>query len=511
MCVATTVINHLKRAHNLLDSSPYLHVTHTSLWRCELGTIWSPLPQMREFKIVFAFSFFLSIVRDSVVAGTVAADVSPHFNLPRIDNSTERINYSLFFEGITKTDGQPEGQNNPKQVLTGESFHAQLTTGEALDHASLMGWDIGVATATNGRGYSNQDNFLIRLYSEVVPEKEKEQPRFRPTIGLFAVFDGHGRYGHIASRTAMETTRQLADAAFSNYAELVEKGWAHIRQMAKFGYVVNETIPMEPSVIEQSIQKFIMDIYRNVEEALMQGSELGKFCMKLLIQCEYGNLPHFFHPGTTMTLVVWDLKQQKLYAASAGDSLAFKGNSESKTLDLISADHGANNPAEQDRIRKAMQNYFRIPPRKSSFEGKITVVWQTPGEYDGWPDELKSYGVVSPTDEGWTPSEQDLESRKMDEDEDEKDHGFGDVEISEIIANDTSTAKPTLSSSQNPTTVDKAPSALSLLQLGLSTTSAPTETNNTSTGDSVDTNPFVRMILEMMSLPTIRGERIMPG
>lgn len=83
--------------------------------------------------------------------------------------------------------------------------------------------------------------------------------------------------------------------------------------------------------------------------------------------------------GTTMTLVIWDLKAGKMYTASAGDSLSFRGNSAAETLELITADHASDSPTQQKILRSSIQRYFKdvTPQKKYARRGKIRVEWES--------------------------------------------------------------------------------------------------------------------------------------
>lgn len=267
--------------------------------------------------------------------------------------SPHLVDYSVSYYGVHRHE-DIENAGDPKHVESGETFQVHNSVSGILDHAQLMGWDIGVATATNGRGYPNQDNFLIKLYTEPISGK------FVPTIGVFAVMDGHNELGHLSSSIAVEETRKHLDPLLSNFTSFIESSRRGL-QRAFMGGVGNETDwnrRFTTTAVNIAIRAAIHTVYEMVEQKLNS------------LQSPY--------IGTTFTLVLWDLLEQKLYTASAGDSLAFLGRTKNETLELISSDHAASNPSEQVRVRDAMQNYFvNVQPEKHQSHGNVIVVWTT--------------------------------------------------------------------------------------------------------------------------------------
>lgn len=192
----------------------------------------------------------------STLASRALSALSPSPDLPLVPD--QKVYYGVSIKGLRREAEVKENPNDPKGITTKRTLQRAVYLTDGLQDAKFMGWNIGFATATNGRGYPNQDNFLIRFFSEVegkkrrVGESEEEgqqtssgdvdNPSLRPTFGIFVVCDGHGDTGHQASKMAISVAEREIDHKFANYTHLVEQRKKKLEGTASFDEFMKKTI-----------------------------------------------------------------------------------------------------------------------------------------------------------------------------------------------------------------------------------------------------------------------------
>lgn len=256
-----------------------------------------------------------------------------------------------------KVRGVPDASFDDDVFIGSEEIFKPKGREDIAERAKALGWDIGFISRRGPSYYKyiNQDNFLIRIYSEKVLNNGTGEYELIPTASLFAVLDGHGDGGHVASSVGTRVLTEFADSHFRDWLTLLEEAKAQDKQME------NEGLKWDPK-------------FRDTLDVLVQRK---LYLMFEHFHKEYSVRPERDSGGTTLSVTIWDPISERLWVATAGDSPVFRFTKKNATT--ISAAGDATDPQIAKDWLENAEKHFGVPPQRYSYRDGVQLVFDTEG------------------------------------------------------------------------------------------------------------------------------------